>query len=357
MLNVNFLHKEPRLMEMRMESTVSEADALATLRFVESKANVGVWSLDFATRKMTWSDGFYELMGVFPGSVEPSYEAIVELMHPDDRRPAGEFDRIVGEGLPLDRELRIIQPNGKLRWLSSRSEVQLDKSGKLLRAYGILLDVTPQREMALAKEAAESRFRALVVATNAFVWTADADGRILDIRNWRELRGENPAELLGTRWIDLVHPEDRERTAQAWTDAITTKRDYIVEHRIRQPDGSYRWMLSRAAPILLETGAVREWVGISADIHDRKVWPAQSEAANPVLTGAQIRAARGIVNWSVRELAQAAAVSSSTIRRLEEMDGAPARAEEAHAPLRAALEQAGVEFLFPPTGKPGVRPR
>jgi PAS domain S-box-containing protein len=336
---------------------LDQAGAQETLSFLEKKGGAGVWSLDFTTRKMAWSDGFYDLLGLAPGSVEPSYEAIVQLMHPDDRRPAGEFDRIVSEGLPLDRELRIIQPNGKLRWLSNRSEVLLDKTGKPTRAFGVLLDVTSQRETALAKEAADSRFRALVIATNAFVWTADADGKILDIRNWRELRGENPADILGSRWIDLVHPDDRELTLQAWADALSSKRDYMVEHRIRQPDGAYRWMLSRAAPIMLESGTVREWVGFSTDIQDRKVWPAATDTAAMVLTGAQLRAARGVLNWSVRELSLAAGVSSSTIRRLEEMDGPPPGREDALALLQAALEAGGVEFLFPPSGKPGVRPR
>ncbi len=340
-----------------MVLTFDNAGAQETLSFLEKKCNAGIWSLDFATQKTTWSDGFYELMGLAPGSIEPSYEAIVQLMHPEDRRSSGEFDRIVSEGLPLDRELRIIQPNGKLRWLSNRSEVQLDKTGKPVRAFGVLLDITPQREMALAKEASDSRFRALVIATNAFVWTADADGKILDIRNWRELRGENPAGLLGSRWIDLVHPDDRALTLQAWSDALATKRDYTVEHRIKEPDGEYRWMLSRAAPIMLESGVVREWVGFSSDIQDRKVWPATADNVSSVLTGAQLRAARGVLNWSVRELSQAAAISSSTIRRLEEMDGAPPGREDALAPLQAALEAGGVEFLFPPSGKPGVRPR
>lgn len=340
-----------------MVLTFDQAGAQETLSFVEKKCNAGVWSLNFTTRTMAWSEGFYELLGLDPTSVEPSYEKIVQLMHPDDRRSAGEFDRIVSEGLPLDRELRIIQPNGKLRWLSNRSEVLLDKSGNPVSAFGVLLDVTSQREMALAKEASDSRFRALVIATNAFVWTADSDGKILDIRNWRELRGENPAEILGSRWIDLVCPEDRERTLQTWSDALMTKRDYMVEHRIQQPDGEYRWMQSRAAPILLESGTVREWVGISTDIHDLKVWPAVTGSENALLTGAQLRAARGVLNWSVRELSVAAAVSSSTIRRLEEMDGPPPGREDALAPLQAALEKGGVEFLFPPTGKPGVRPR
>jgi transcriptional regulator with XRE-family HTH domain len=59
----------------------------------------------------------------------------------------------------------------------------------------------------------------------------------------------------------------------------------------------------------------------------------------------------------VRDLAEAAKVSSSTIRRLEEMSGAAPGEEPSLEPIREVFERAGVEFLFPPTGKPGVRPR
>lgn len=333
-----------------------EAGAEEGLRFLEKKAGAGLWCLELGNRTMAWSDGLYTLLGFEPRSVEPSYATIVDLMHPDDRRPAGEFDRIVSEGLPLDRELRIIQPNGKLRWLSSRTEVHLDKSGRPMRALGVMLDVTMLHEIALAKSALDSRFRALVAATKAFVWTADAEGNLLEIRNWVELRGENPTNILGSRWIDLIHPTDRERTLECWKSAVTGKHEYETEHQLRQPDGSYRWMLTRAAPIMQENGNVREWVGVSSDIHETKVWPAIGGRREAVLTGAQIRAGRAVVNWSVRELSETAGVSSSTIRRLEENNGTPSSVEPALEPIQRTLEQAGVEFFFPPVGKPGVRP-
>ena len=70
-----------------------ENGPLEALQFLEKKAGAGVWSMDFSTRKMAWSDGFFDLLGLQPGSVEPSYTVIVELMHPDDRRPAGHCGR------------------------------------------------------------------------------------------------------------------------------------------------------------------------------------------------------------------------------------------------------------------------
>ncbi len=44
-----------------------EAGPLETLQFLEEKASAGIWSLDFATRKMAWSDGFFALLGLQTG--------------------------------------------------------------------------------------------------------------------------------------------------------------------------------------------------------------------------------------------------------------------------------------------------
>ena len=72
------------------------------------------------------------------------------------------------------------------------------------------------------------------------------------------------------------------------------------------------------------------------------------------VTPIQVKRARVAVGWGVRELADAAAVSPNTITRLE-------RGEHLHdrtiAAIRAALEQAGVEFIPENGGGPGVRLR
>jgi transcriptional regulator with XRE-family HTH domain len=96
-------------------------------------------------------------------------------------------------------------------------------------------------------------------------------------------------------------------------------------------------------------------VGVCIDIHDKKLWSPPERGFR--VTGAQLRAARGILKWSVRDLAEAARISASTIRRLEEINGPPIEPEPALTPLREAFERFGVEFLFPPIGNAGVRLR
>jgi DNA-binding transcriptional regulator YiaG len=107
-------------------------------------------------------------------------------------------------------------------------------------------------------------------------------------------------------------------------------------------------------------GAVREWIWTGNDIQARKTNPllhgdGLDRVTPSQLTGAQIRAARGLLNWSVRDLSEASGVSPSVIRRLEEFNSEPSSPEPRMQELRGAFEQNGVEFLFPSVGKPAVR--
>jgi hypothetical protein len=81
----------------------------------------------------------------------------------------------------------------------------------------------------------------------------------------------------------------------------------------------------------------------------------QQESVLPVLTGSQLRAARGLLNLSVSELAEQTGLAVNTIRRAEGTNG-PAPITAANLSLlRTALETAGVLFISPDEQGPGVR--
>jgi len=73
------------------------------------------------------------------------------------------------------------------------------------------------------------------------------------------------------------------------------------------------------------------------------------------ITSELIRAARALLRWEQRQLAEASSVSLPTVKRLEAKPGVLA----AHAPTIAALvhalEAAGVEFIDENGGGAGVR--
>ena len=72
-----------------------------------------------------------------------------------------------------------------------------------------------------------------------------------------------------------------------------------------------------------------------------------------MLTSDQIRAARALVRWSARELAEHAGLSLPTIQRIEAAKGLPSTSVKTLMSIKATLERAGVEFTN--GDAPGVR--
>jgi transcriptional regulator with XRE-family HTH domain len=82
--------------------------------------------------------------------------------------------------------------------------------------------------------------------------------------------------------------------------------------------------------------------------------------STPMLTGAQIRAARALLKWSGRELSERCGVSYPALQRAESVDDMPNMQTKNLAAIKAALETGGVQFLDGPysgDGGPGVRLR
>ncbi len=74
-----------------------------------------------------------------------------------------------------------------------------------------------------------------------------------------------------------------------------------------------------------------------------------------LISGRHIRAARGLLGWTQRDLADKAEVALGTLRKMESFDGLSGTRIETLKRVMAVLEKAGVEFLN--DGSPGVRLR
>jgi PAS domain S-box-containing protein len=115
----------------------------------------------------------------------------------------------------------------------------------------------------------EARYRSLVEATTQVVWRAAPDGQVIEPQQrWSMLTGI-PTAALPDELLDLVHPADREAGSQAWHQAVGRIEALSFEQRVRGADGQYRTWQVRAAPVLEESGRVREWVGTDTDITAR----------------------------------------------------------------------------------------
>ncbi|MEP6500482.1 PAS domain-containing sensor histidine kinase [Microcoleus vaginatus] len=144
---------------------------------------------------------------------------------------------------------------------------KLEVAGEIIFT-AILRDVTASREAEEFVRLSEERYRSLAMATAQMVWMTDANGIAEKPEpDWIAYTGLSSEDK--DYWIKSVHPEDRDRTIQAWMGAIETKSLYEIEHRLRAADGSYRHFWVRGVPILAADGSIREWVGTHTDISDR----------------------------------------------------------------------------------------
>ncbi|MCC5652226.1 response regulator [Nostoc sp. XA013] len=120
--------------------------------------------------------------------------------------------------------------------------------------------------------ASQQRFRFLAESIPQMVWTADAIGRV-DYYSPRclDYTGLTLEQIQGFGWQNLIHSEEREHTISVWTQAVQMGTNYEVEHRLRQADGTYRWHLTRALPMLNENSQIIRWYGTCTDISERKL--------------------------------------------------------------------------------------
>jgi PAS domain S-box-containing protein len=115
----------------------------------------------------------------------------------------------------------------------------------------------------------EQRWRNLTEALPQLVWSAMPDGACdYFSTQWTEHTGIAEAELLGWRWLETLHPEDREPTRQFWLESVAGRRPYDVEYRVRRRDGEYRWFKTRGVPIRDNSGNIVKWFGTCTDITD-----------------------------------------------------------------------------------------
>jgi PAS domain S-box-containing protein len=116
------------------------------------------------------------------------------------------------------------------------------------------------------------RFQALVEASAQVVWTTDPHGAVVeDSPSWRAFTGQTYEQWMGFGWLDVLHPDDRERISDQWRRVVAEGTPLETEYRLRHVSGDWRWMLTRAVPIRNPTGTVREWVGMNHDITAHKL--------------------------------------------------------------------------------------
>ena len=236
-------------------------------RFEEAQrlAHVGWWERDLITGHVTVSDEVCRILGVRPVA------QWLNLIHPEDRPRAAEAAAaaIRPGGPRYDVEYRLVRPDGTLRVVHSQGDVTWDKSGRPLRKFGVLQDITKLRWAEQELRASEARLEEAQRLAHVGWWERDFSTAHVTLSDEVcRIFGVQPVDLpeWHGRWLELIHPDDRPRAAEAAEAAVRGGPRYDIEYRVVRPDGGERMVHSQGDVTWDESGKALHQFGVLQDI-------------------------------------------------------------------------------------------
>jgi PAS domain S-box-containing protein len=271
----------------------------------ERVAHFGWWERDFTTNHVTLSDEVSRIFGVLPVDLPDWHGRWLELIHPEDRTKAAEtaVATLRPGGPRYDLEYRVVRPDGAVRVIRSHGDVTWDDSGRPLRQFGVLHDITELRSTEQELRASERRFRTFVDYAADGFFLFDDHATVLDVnRQACESLGYSREELIGKRPNDFDLALDEvaiERLRQRMLSGETV----TFETRHKRKDGTSFPVEVRGG--LIEQGG-RRYLSLVRDITERKRAEEAlrrseaylAEAQRLSHTGTSVYSAGGNLYWS-----------------------------------------------------------
>jgi PAS domain S-box-containing protein len=258
----------------RAENELRQSEA--RLEKAQRVAHVGWWERDFVTNRVSLSDEASRIFGLEPVDLPDWHDRWLNLIHPEDRPRAAEAAAAALRGGPrYDVEYRVVRPDGALRMVHSQGDVTRDDSGRPLRQFGVMQDITELREAERELRASESRFRTFVDNAKDAFFLHDDQATILDVNQQAcASLGYTREELIGMhpRIFDVgLDDASIERLRQR----VVAGETLTFETRHRRKDGTVFPVEIRTAQF--EQGGRRRHVNLVRDITERKQAEEQSE--------------------------------------------------------------------------------
>lgn len=147
----------------------------------------------------------------------------------------------------------------------------LQREGLEVLADAVKRRLLQQRRELIAKSAIETRelrLRRVLDSVPGIAWSADSRANFdYFSARWREVTGRETPKVAAD-WKPFVHPDDFARTWEDFSKALGENVPYEGEFRLLQADNSWRWVLSRAVPVIEVDARGARWVGTLVDIDE-----------------------------------------------------------------------------------------
>jgi len=237
----------------------------------EHKQSKGTFDWNLFSHEFVCSPRMSRILG-FQGQTKITYADFIKTFHPDDKAI---WDYAIKNAFPrefLKFEMRIILEDKSIRWIKFNGKITYDHNKRIpLKIHATAQDITEFKSLLSELKDSEEKFKLLADSIPQQIWTSDTKGHInyfnQAVSNYS---GLNPEEIQNKGWMNLLHANDREESIKKWTESIASGNEYLMQHRLINFIGEYRWHESRAIPQKDSQGKIQMWVGTVTDIHHQK---------------------------------------------------------------------------------------
>ncbi len=139
------------------------------------------------------------------------------------------------------------------------------------RIQAIVRDITERKEAEIALKNSEEKYRMLIEGQSDMVIKIDPTGKFLFVSpSYCEIFGKKENELLGKRFLPLVHQDDKEHTKNEMKKLFKPPYTCYIEQRAKTKNG-WKWLAWADKSILDEKGNIIEIIGVGRDITEKKI--------------------------------------------------------------------------------------
>lgn len=247
----------------RVERQLADAQALA---------QVGSWEWDLVADRFTWSDEHYRIFGLEPQADPIALTTILQYVHPVDRPAVEGYAVDVRRGVPRSRiEYRIRRAGGSERVLEAWGKTEVDRTGRPVRMFGTVQDITDRRRADEALRRSQQEFRDIFEYASVGIFRSSRDGRILLANSaFAKMLGYDSPEAL--RPLNLmrdvyVDPEERDALIKRYEP---TSEGWTIEIQWRRRDGTPFWVLLSAHAVKDDAGHTHYFEAFVQDITEQR---------------------------------------------------------------------------------------
>jgi PAS domain S-box-containing protein len=254
----------------RAEDTLRDSEA--NLAEAQRLTHTGSWTWRMSTGELFWSLEHFRIFGLDPGTFRPTKENTQRLIHPRDLPFVEQtLEKAVRERSAFEVDYRIIRPDGSLRYHHGLGRPLVSESGEL-EFVGSVVDITERAHAEEQLRRSESYLAESqrICHTGSWAWNISTGELFWSLEHFR-ICGVDPESFKPTIETvrQLIHPQDRIASTQAFEKAIDDRADFDYHLRFVRPDGTIRHVHSFAHPAFNESGDVIEYVGTIVDITER----------------------------------------------------------------------------------------